>query len=139
MHLYRIYLRTGEYDAAIQEAQKREEAAYHTRNESSREQEDRATYFAKERETYKQLGTRKYLEYAIGKDMENAGTPRDPSLPYGWAELYALLGEKEKALDNLEKAHDNRAFMMAWVKANPIFDPLRSEPRYQAILKKMGL
>jgi hypothetical protein len=29
--------------------------------------------------------------------------------------------------------------MMAWVKADPVFDDLRSEPRYQAILKKMGL
>lgn len=29
--------------------------------------------------------------------------------------------------------------MMAWVKADPVFDSLRSGPRYQAILNKMGL
>jgi hypothetical protein len=29
--------------------------------------------------------------------------------------------------------------MMAWVKAELIFDTLRSERRYQALLKKMGL
>ena len=28
---------------------------------------------------------------------------------------------------------------MAWVKADPVFDSLRSEPRYQAILRKMKL
>jgi hypothetical protein len=29
--------------------------------------------------------------------------------------------------------------MMAWVKADPVFDNLRSEPRYQEILRKMNL
>lgn len=53
--------------------------------------------------------------------------------------FYAFLGEKGKALDNLERAFQARAFMMAWVKAEPAFDNLRSEPRYQAILKNMGL
>ena len=53
--------------------------------------------------------------------------------------MHALLGDKEKALDNLEKAFEMRAFLMAWVKADPVFDSLRSEPRYQAILQKMQL
>ncbi len=43
------------------------------------------------------------------------------------------------ALNNLEKACQGRAFLAAFVKADPIFDSLRAEPRYQAILKKMGL
>jgi hypothetical protein len=59
--------------------------------------------------------------------------------PYWIAWNHAFLGNKEKALDNLERAIELRSFWMAWVKADPVFDNLRSEPRYQAILTKMNL
>ena len=49
------------------------------------------------------------------------------------------LGEKNKALENLEKAYEERESSMAWLKVWPIFDSLRSEPRFQALLKKMNL
>ncbi len=52
---------------------------------------------------------------------------------------YAFLGDKEKALDNLEKAYESRVFLSVFVKADPVFDSLRSEPRYQEILRKMNL
>ncbi|MBA3784016.1 MAG: hypothetical protein H0X15_00510 [Acidobacteria bacterium] len=57
----------------------------------------------------------------------------------GNAQKYTFLGDKEKALDNLEKAFESRAFLMVFVKADPLFDSLRSEPRYQEILRKMNL
>ena len=49
------------------------------------------------------------------------------------------LGEKNKALENLEKAYLERESLMAYLKVWPIFDSLRSEPRFQALLKKMNL
>jgi len=49
------------------------------------------------------------------------------------------LGEKNKALENLEKAYLERAPMMALLKVIPFIDSLRSEPRFQALLKKMNL
>jgi tetratricopeptide (TPR) repeat protein len=49
------------------------------------------------------------------------------------------LGEKNKALENLEKAYEGRESAMAYLKVWPIFDSLRSEPRFQALLKKMNL
>lgn len=52
---------------------------------------------------------------------------------------YALLGEKEEALHWLEKAVERRPFLMALVGADPIFDDLRSEPRFQAVLRRMNL
>ncbi len=58
---------------------------------------------------------------------------------YRNAQIYTFLGDKEKALDNLEKAFESKAFLMVLVKAAPIFDSLRSEPRYQEILRKMNL
>ena len=43
-----------------------------------------------------------------------------------------------KAFDTLLLLVKNsRAFLMAWVKANPVFGGLRTEPLYRAILQKM--
>jgi TolB-like protein/predicted Ser/Thr protein kinase len=55
------------------------------------------------------------------------------------AMVWTGLGEKNKALENLEKAYEERESSMAWLKVWPIFDSLRSEPRFQALLKKMNL
>jgi len=53
--------------------------------------------------------------------------------------LYVALGDKEKALDWLERAYDQNAWAVYVIKAEPMFDPLRGEPRFEALVKKMGL
>jgi TolB-like protein/Tfp pilus assembly protein PilF len=55
----------------------------------------------------------------------------------GW--YYAWLGNKEEALKSLEKALEERASQLPRINNDPDFDYLRSEPRFQAIIKKMGL
>ena len=59
--------------------------------------------------------------------------------PLSRARVWTGLGEKNKALENLEKAYEERESFMAWLKVWPFFDSLRSEPRFQALLKKMNL
>jgi len=49
------------------------------------------------------------------------------------------LGEKNEALENLEKAYLERESLMACLKIWPFFDSVRSEPRFKALLKKMNL
>jgi tetratricopeptide (TPR) repeat protein len=49
------------------------------------------------------------------------------------------LGETNKTLENLEKAYDERESNLAYIKVWPLLDSLRSEPRFQALLKKMNL
>jgi DNA-binding winged helix-turn-helix (wHTH) protein/TolB-like protein len=134
VYLRSIYLQTGENDAAVDESHKAYYARYLADNRSATETAGMQKEVAKQKEIYRQGGIRKFMEYSL-----NVANDSDPSSSYGHAMFYAFLGEKEKALDNLEKAFEARAFMMAWVKADPVFDDLRSEPRYQAILKKMGL
>jgi eukaryotic-like serine/threonine-protein kinase len=56
-----------------------------------------------------------------------------------FAELYARLGEREQALHWLEKAYDERSARIIWIGINPIFDALRDEPRFTALLQRMGL
>jgi TolB-like protein/DNA-binding winged helix-turn-helix (wHTH) protein/Tfp pilus assembly protein PilF len=56
----------------------------------------------------------------------------------GFAALYAAIGEKDKAFEWLEKAVKERDFSIASIKVDPDFDPLRSDPRFDALLKKIG-
>ena len=134
-YLFQIYLLTGENDTAIDEFGKLINEQFKNANESTAESVGRQQYIDKMRALYQQGGFRKLMEYRIF-EHRNAN---ELNGEYGFASYQAFLGQKEKALDNLEKAFDKKAFLLAWVKADPIFDSLRSEPRYQAILKKMGL
>jgi hypothetical protein len=53
-----------------------------------------------------------------------------------WA--YAGLGDKPRALERLEKAYEDRSFIVLCLR-DPHNDCLRSEPRFQAIAKATGL
>lgn len=59
--------------------------------------------------------------------------------PYTTGLIYASLGETDEALDWLEKAYDDRFWMMAYLKVDPRWDPLRSHPRFIDILRRTGL
>ena len=58
---------------------------------------------------------------------------------YGVASIYAGLGEKEKAFEYLEKAFEKRDSSLFSVKIDPWLKSLHSDPRFKALLKKMGL
>jgi adenylate cyclase len=49
------------------------------------------------------------------------------------------LGEKEKALDWLEKSYEQQDAWCPYFKVDPVFDSVRNEPRFQALMKKVGL
>jgi serine/threonine protein kinase len=55
------------------------------------------------------------------------------------AEVYFRLGENEEGWKWLEKAYDERSYTLTWLKVHPRYDNIRSDPRFQAMLKKMGL
>ncbi len=57
---------------------------------------------------------------------------------YSIALIYLVLDDKEQALEWLEKAFEERAFFMGWLKTDPRLDPLRTEPRFAALLQKLG-
>jgi serine/threonine-protein kinase len=54
-----------------------------------------------------------------------------------FAILHLGLGETERALDWLEKGCEQRELPMIMTKVHPVYDPLRGEPRFQAILERM--
>jgi len=53
--------------------------------------------------------------------------------------IHTALGQKEIALDWLDRSHEERADHLPYIKVNPRLDPLRDEPRFQRVLEKMGL
>lgn len=53
------------------------------------------------------------------------------------AEIYVGLGEKEKAFVWLQKMSDEHVNFA--IKVNPVFDPLRSDPRFAELLRRMNL
>ena len=59
--------------------------------------------------------------------------------PWQVATLYTRAGMKEEALDWFEKAYEAHDPNMPYLSVDPIFDDLRDHPRFQAILKRMGL
>jgi adenylate cyclase len=53
--------------------------------------------------------------------------------------LSGALGRLDEAFEWLERAYDERDTLMTWVKLLPHFDPLRDDPRFSSVLKRMGL
>jgi tetratricopeptide (TPR) repeat protein len=53
--------------------------------------------------------------------------------------VYAALGDKDKAFSWLEKAYQERAGALATLKTEPALDSLRSDPRFDDLLRRIGL
>ncbi len=59
--------------------------------------------------------------------------------PYQMAKIHLGLGEKDQALAWLEKAFEERSLFLTWLKVEPEMDSLRSDPRFQDLLRRVGL
>ena len=57
----------------------------------------------------------------------------------GLARQLLEAGDKERALESLERALDDRSFWILRLKVDPRFDPLRTDPRFANLLRRMGL
>jgi TolB-like protein/DNA-binding winged helix-turn-helix (wHTH) protein/Tfp pilus assembly protein PilF len=58
--------------------------------------------------------------------------------PAAFAHIHVALGEHDRALDFLERAYAQRSDWLVEINVVPSFDRLRSNPRFTALLKKMG-
>jgi adenylate cyclase len=52
--------------------------------------------------------------------------------------VYLGMGDRDRAPDGLEKGYAAHSQSMAWLKMDRIYDPLRSDPRFIALLKKLN-
>ena len=58
---------------------------------------------------------------------------------YDLALIYAGLNEKNLAVQSLEKAVAERSGALLLLKVDPLFDGLRSDPRFGDLLRRLGL
>lgn len=64
-------------------------------------------------------------------------TPGDPATLYNLACFYAISGERERALDALERTIEGGFGFADWIDNDPDFDDLRDDPRFQAIRARL--
>jgi TolB-like protein/Tfp pilus assembly protein PilF len=88
------------------------------------------------RNAYKASGMQGYWKKRLDYLKERA--KRERVSPWVFALSYARAGEKEHALEWLEKAYHQHTPMLVWLKAERTWDPLRSDPRFQDLLRRMN-
>ncbi len=65
--------------------------------------------------------------------------PPPPSAAFDIGLVYLGLGDKDQAIDWLEKAAEARTAEIIHIKCEPIYDSLREEPRFQRLIEYVGL
>ena len=72
------------------------------------------------------------------KQLEQPGR-NGPLDTLAFAVAYIGMGENDKALLGLEKAYREHSSSLTALKVDPIYDPLRGEPRFQELVRRIGL
>jgi tetratricopeptide (TPR) repeat protein len=57
---------------------------------------------------------------------------------YALGQIYVALGDKESAVKSLAKDYDLHSSRMNWLKVDPTLDPLRQDPRFKELMRKMN-
>jgi len=86
---------------------------------------------------YAIMGEKERAEHTIKELKRMLRTIYTP--PYAFASIYAGLGETDAAFDWLDRAYKAHDIGLVWLKWDPQFDSLRSDPRLQGILRGIGL
>jgi 7-keto-8-aminopelargonate synthetase-like enzyme len=82
-------------------------------------------------------GDKSYAEKLVAELEEKRKT--EYVSPVEHAMVYIALGDKEKAMDWTEAACEERRGWVAYLGVHPVVDPLRDEPRFKALVRKMGI
>ncbi len=81
---------------------------------------------------------RRYEAIKILNDLK-ARSKREFVSPDVFAQIYAGLGDKDQAITWLEKGYEQRSDFTGLLKVLPELDPLRSDPRFEALVRRVGL
>jgi serine/threonine protein kinase/predicted Zn-dependent protease len=74
----------------------------------------------------------------ILQEAESVWKPGDP-LSHFIAAAHARLGEKDAAFEWLERAFQERETFLVYFKVHPLFEGLRGDPRFDALVKRIGI
>jgi tetratricopeptide (TPR) repeat protein len=91
------------------------------------------------RKIYSESGINGFLNFIIDLELKNPETKNPVQSLRKLAFFYAMRGNKQKALDYIEINVNEFITDYIYIKVEPVFKDLRSEPRFIALLKKLGL
>ena len=83
------------------------------------------------------LGQRDEARQILQQLAESAKERYTPALAF--AVVHVGLGEKDQALSWLEKAYEERFNRLAYLRREPVWDPLRADPRFTDLLRRINL
>ena len=122
--LARAYEQTGQFEKELDVLEKLMPMGMH----------GGAGIVAKLREGYKKGGAEGYWRTTL--EMQLASKPQDK---IRIAMVYAKLGDRDKALDYLERAYAEHSGDMVFIGIEPGYDPIRNDPRFQSLLRRVGV
>jgi len=122
-YLRLAYQEQGKFDEAFQETQK----SLASRLTGEQMEKLRQAYAAS---GYKGMRT---MELRLIKETKDQNLSASEL-----ARLYASVGEKDEAFAWLDKAYESRTDALIWIKVDPRYDSLRSDPRFLSLLKRVG-
>jgi len=126
------YREKGMYSEAIDSMEKLLELKFQYGDVSQELHQHRKRDLAKLRNDLKKGGGPGFWRSLVENEIsENSG-------PYYAAVAYSALGESDKAFEFLEKAFKARYTGMVWLKVTPELDNVRSDTRFQDLLRRVG-
>ena len=128
-YLADVYAKKGLYDEAMAEEQKYLRLI---------QDDDGATSLGRD---YEQYGYQKAkrLQFERVLDSYKAIAKEQYVSPFAFATIYANLNEKTEAFAWLDKAFEERSPWLTYIKTDPQFENLRSDPRFTDLLRRIGL
>jgi tetratricopeptide (TPR) repeat protein len=126
VYLGRTWQQTGKYAEAIAEFQKALDLSQGDTNELAYLGQG---YAAAKREAE----ARKTLTELKGRSAQTYVQP------IAMAMIHVLLGARDQAFDWLQKAFEDRSTGLVYLKVDPVWDPVRTDPRFGELLARIGL
>jgi len=120
------YESKGMYREAVEEYLRSEEMEGATKED-----------LALRRRAFLNAGLRGFLQEELKSELADQKQVYDRS--FGFAQLYARLGDKDRAFENLEKTYEEGGHNIAFLKVEPLLDNLRSDPRWNDLLRRLRL
>jgi TolB-like protein/DNA-binding winged helix-turn-helix (wHTH) protein len=87
---------------------------------------------------YARWGKQRQAERALAQSKQDSLHGREVS-PFAVVEVYVATGKKDQALATLEKWYREHSNLVTTLKVQPTLDPLRGDPRFQELLRHIGL
>jgi hypothetical protein len=66
-------------------------------------------------------------------------SPNRRALPGAFVNAYLGLGDNDEAFAWFERAYEEQSNILIYIKVSPWFDPLRGDPRFQDLVRRVGL